>query len=117
MNKEEFLMRQQAARREENIVSIIWLIVFFGVLFGNIPLAKWMDHHKPAPWIQVTYGLIFFSFLLGNLVLMIWTIKRRVRKYGLNCPSCDKPLTATTGQIAVATGKCGHCGHRVFDEA
>ena len=115
MTKDDFVTRQHAAKREENVVSVIWLIVFFAALIGNIPLAKWMDHHRSAAWIQVLYGSLFFGFLIGNLVVLFWVTKRRARKFGILCPGCGKPLTQVAGQIAVATGNCGHCGAKLFD--
>jgi hypothetical protein len=36
---------------------------------------------------------------------------------GVPCPNCCKPLCDIPAQIAVATGNCGYCGEKVFDEA
>jgi hypothetical protein len=116
MTKNDFISRQRAAKREENIVSIVWIVIFFAVLLANVPLSSWFDRNKPAVWIKVTYLCLIFGFFIGNLVLMIWSAKRRYRKFGLHCPACDKPLTHVAGQIAIATGNCGHCGVSLFEQ-
>lgn len=94
-----------------------FLVVFFSVLFANLPMAEFMDREKPATWIQVLYGVAFFGFIFGNLPLLAWFYKRQQRRFQVTCPNCDKPLTGVSGQIVVATGNCGHCGERVLSDA
>ncbi len=36
--------------------------------------------------------------------------RKRMRKLGLVCPACQKPLVGISSQAVIATGKCGHCG-------
>ena len=115
MTKSEFIARQREMMRWSNVFSGIWLVVFFGVLIGNIPVATWIDHHHSAKWIQILFVCWFFGFMFGNLALVVWIGRRQNRKLGLLCPVCDKPLVRATAQIAVATGRCGHCGEAVFD--
>jgi len=100
--------------RSCNRWTALFLVVFFGVLLANLPLAKFMERERPAGWIQVLYGVAFGGFLLGNLPLMMWFSKRQQRRFGLQCPSCGKPLVGVTGQVAVATGACGQCGERII---
>jgi hypothetical protein len=82
-----------------------------------MPIAVWMDKHKPAAWVQISYGIMFFGFMLANIPLCIWLSKRQIRKYELMCPTCGKPLVGVSSQIAVATGNCGLCGSVVFEDA
>jgi hypothetical protein len=112
MTKQELISRQKAMTRRILVV----LIVFFGLLLANVPLGIFMDIKKPATWIQVLYGAAFFGFLIGSVLLSIWLQKRELRRFGLHCPSCGKPLIGIIGQIAVATGACGHCGERVLSD-
>ncbi len=116
MTKNEFITRLCAAKRQDRIVTTIWLVVFFGVLFGNLPLTKWLQHHQSKVWMSTVYLPVFFGFLIGNLVLTIWLTKRRIRKFGLLCPACGKPLVQATAQIAIATGNCGHCSKAIFEQ-
>ena len=99
--------------RDTNRWSVLFLVILFGFLTIGILLPKIMDAEKPSIWIHVFYGVIIFGVPIGNLVLIFWFLKHQPRKFGLQCPSCSKPLTGITGQIAVATGFCGHCGERV----
>lgn len=115
MTKQEFIANQRAAKREETRFSAAWIAFFFSILIGNAFVGKWMDHHKPAWPIQVLFGCWLLGLLTANIVFLLWIAKRRARKFGLRCPHCDKPLTLTAGQIAVATGNCSHCGEAVFD--
>jgi hypothetical protein len=117
MTKQEFISKQQAMTRSSNRWAAAFLVVFFGILLANLSLSSFMDRTKPTTWIQVLYGVAFFGFLLGNIPLMIWFGKRQQRRFGLQCPNCRKPLVRVTGQVAVATGACGHCGERVFSDA
>jgi hypothetical protein len=112
--KDDFLARQSAANCEKERFYKIWIPIFFALLFGNVAIAAWIDSHKPAIWIQAVYGCLLFGFIVGNLVLLVMVGKRRIRKYGLVCPACDKPLVRRVGQFVVATGKCGHCGDTIF---
>jgi hypothetical protein len=116
MTKDDFIIQQRAAKGEEKRVTMIWMIVFFGVLFGNLPVAAWMDHHKEKILIHVIFGILFFGFLIGSIPILIFIGKRRIRKFGLVCPNCQKPLFQAMASIAIASGNCGHCGNKVFDE-
>jgi hypothetical protein len=115
MTKDDFVLRQTVAKREENKVSIILLVVLFGGLIGLGSLAPWMDHHRSVVSIQVAYGVSIFGFMIGNMIFLVWGIRRRARQYGHNCPVCGKPLVGFAAQIAIASGNCGHCGQPVFD--
>jgi hypothetical protein len=116
MTKQEFITTHQAMTRSSNRWATAFLVVFFGILLANIPVAGFIDRTKPATWIQVLYGSALFGFLLGNVPLMIWFGRRQRRRFGLQCPSCRKPMVGVIGQIAVASGACGHCGERVFSD-
>ncbi len=43
MTKQECLIKFQGTRRKETVVTAIWFVCFFGILFCNLPLAKWME--------------------------------------------------------------------------
>lgn len=91
-----------------------WGALFFGILIANLPIARWMDHHKVDLWLHVAYGISVFSFLFGQVPLLLWFSRWQARKYGLLCPACAKPLFGVSAQVAIATGNCDHCGSEVF---
>ena len=113
MTKQELINRQQAMIRNSNRWAVLFLVILFGFLLANIPLSRIMDTEQPSMWIQILYGIIFFCFPIGYLVSVFWFLRRQQRTFGLQCPNCNKPLIGVTGQIAVATGACGHCGKTV----
>lgn len=110
MTVEELISRQHALSRSTNRWSIFFLVVFFGVIFGNLPLGRKMDDPSTPVVVKAIYMMVFFGIIFGNIPLMIWFSRRQSRVFGLGCPNCGKPLTGVTGQVAVATGKCGLCG-------
>ncbi len=114
MNRDEFLLRRRVSIRRVYVVGIIWLVVFFGGLFGNLPLVKWLTRHKSQHWMDTTYGPLFFGVLFGNLILVLWWLRRLRRDTGLFCPACGKPFDGKLGKVLVSTGKCGSCGATVF---
>jgi hypothetical protein len=117
MTKQEFISNRQAMTRSSNRTSVVFIVILFGGLLLNIPLAGYMDRAKPEKWIQLLYGIGFFGFLILNFPLLIWVGKRQHKRFRLECPNCHKPLVGALGQIAVASGACGHCGEPVFTDA
>jgi len=115
MTRKSFIERQQAATRESSRVNLFWMIIFFGVIIGNALWATSPGNHKSQAWMNTVYTPLFIGFVLLQLPLMIWYSKRCTRKFGLLCPSCGKPLTGSTAQIAIATGNCGHCGSSILN--
>lgn len=120
--KEEFIRKQKAMASSSNKWSVGFLVVFFGILLANIPLAKFIDHHKldhqkTVIWIQALYSVGFFGFLIGNVPLMIWFRKRQQRRFGVQCPNCGAPLVDVSAQIVIATGNCGHCGAQILHDS
>ena len=114
MNKDEFLRRRRVSIRRVYVVGIIWLILFFGGLFGNLRLVKWLTNHKSQHWMDTIYGPLFFAVLFGNVILVLWWLRRLKRDTGLFCPACGKPFDGMRGKVLVSTGKCGSCGATVF---
>lgn len=114
MTRQEFISRQEALRKSGNKIGIVFLVVFFGFLLGGIPIGDLADHGKTVPGIIFVFG--FFGFLIGFLLFLRRFKKRHQKRFNLSCPSCGKPLLGVISQVAIATGNCGYCGARVFDE-
>jgi hypothetical protein len=116
MTKQEFISRQKAMTQSSNKRMIGWLVVFFGVLLGGVPLSRYVEQHEELTWLGPVFGIGLFVFLIGNLPLLAWFAKRQQRRFGIYCPSCGKPLVGLSAQVVIATGHCGHCGESVFSE-
>jgi len=97
---------------------ILFSVVVLG--FGMILVACLFVPHTgefhTVPLANVQDGMIFGSAALmyGTGIVTILRKKRQLRKIGLACLSCRKPLTLVPAQIAVATGICSHCGGSIF---
>ena len=108
---DELKARRDACKKRENIVSFVWLVVFFGLLFGNIPLAEWItEQQKTYPWLGITYGVVFFGLLFGNVFAIFWIQRQRMRAYDLVCPACGTLMRGGLIPLAITTGRCGACG-------
>jgi hypothetical protein len=63
-------------------------------------------------WMTGALLAVFFA-----IILLILYVKKRARAFGLVCPRCDTTFLLTFQQsLAVATGRCGRCGLRLFPE-
>ncbi|EEF62639.1 hypothetical protein [Pedosphaera parvula] len=116
MNKKEFISQQQAMIREGKKPVMILLIGSLSVFFGLLFAGTLVDDHKEYAWLggMVIFGLIIF--VIGAGVLTIRFTKAQQKKFGMNCPACNKPVSGVGVQIAIATGSCGHCGESIFEE-
>ena len=113
MTREDFITRQRAYNRYRDRLFTISFIVIFGLLFAIGPIVDWIEEHRPLAWLDVA---AYCAAVVGSPLLVVVFIVRARRKYGLLCPACGNGLTGACGQIAVATGKCGHCAAPVFDD-
>jgi len=82
-----------------SLIAYVWFLEYFGDLgIGYLIISV----------------ILLFALLLGHVLFIIWVVKKRFKKYGLECPNCKKPIYASLAQIAVATGKCGECGATII---
>jgi hypothetical protein len=59
----------------------------------------------------ILVAVIGFSLVGGLMFYSAARLPQKcMRRLGLVCPTCQKPLVGITAQIVVATGKCGYCG-------
>jgi hypothetical protein len=105
----EFVRRMGEARREEIWFSVVWLVVFFAVLFGQVPLAVWVTA-AGEPWLIAAQIVGLFTFLFGNLCVVLWYYRHRAARFGLVCKNCGMPLHGLHGQFVVQTSRCPKCG-------
>jgi len=116
MTKQEFMSKQKALVQNANRRLSWWLPVFFGLIFANIPLTRYVERNEELTWAGPALGVGLFVFLIGNLLFLAWFAKRQQKRFGLHCANCGKLLTGASAQIAVASGNCGYCGERLFSE-
>lgn len=97
-------------------------LLFGMALIGCILLAMALvDYAKDHGQSVIVLGFDVRDMLGGLCVLlilglMVSVVVLGVLGKGLVCPNCRRPLFGIPAQIAVATGNCGYCGQKVFDE-
>lgn len=82
---------------------------------------------------MIAIGLLFArpadqSHLVAAVAIMtlsIWVVapipilgrinKKRMRRLGLHCPSCDASLVGGVGRLAVTTLYCSQCGAKIVE--
>src|SRR5260370_4016236 len=69
----------------------------------------------------VVLGIGLASYVViaypATTVILLLVVRSRARRYGLTCPRCRRTLIALMlNYIAVASGRCGRCGARLFPE-
>lgn len=98
--------------RHGNVVGVVYIVLFFGVMFGNAVFGARISASGPV--LQTVHMVSLAVVVLLQFPLLYYITKRGVDRFGLRCPACRKPLIATPGRIAVATGRCGECGSRIW---
>jgi cytochrome bd-type quinol oxidase subunit 2 len=113
MTRDELVERQQAFHRaSQGWTAPIFLpmIALLGAgSFRGIDFDRWGNWLEVAAFAALAVTLAIATIVVPRLQ------ERKVQKSGLACPSCGEALIGTTGQIAVVTGRCGACGHRVVE--
>jgi hypothetical protein len=109
MTKQEFIQRNSKADRGAKLFNAIYIPLFLVLLIANVFFVRSVP--EKYTW---HYLIAFFGFLFVNLIVTLWVERRRIRKFGLLCPNCNKAITKTMAQVAIATGNCGSCGIPLF---
>jgi DNA-directed RNA polymerase subunit RPC12/RpoP len=108
MTKQEFV--SQIRTRDHQYVIRGWIgLALIVIALGAVGLVQHLETHERSS--KILYGLIAGFLLVGTVALICWGEGRGVR-----CPSCGTRLFGTRAQIAIATGNCGYCGQKVFEQ-
>lgn len=94
------------------MVGAVYIVLFFGVMSGNAAFGARIAASGPV--LQTVHMVSLVVVVLLQFPLLYYITKRGIDRFGLRCPACRKPLIATPGRIAVATGRCGECGSRIW---
>ena len=113
----ELIQRRDECAKVESRFTLISTLFFFTILISNVFLAKRVESLKAThPWMEVIGIIGFFAFLILNFVFLIRTTKSRMKSFGLQCPSCDAPLSRASIPLVIATGNCGGCGAKLLHD-
>jgi hypothetical protein len=109
VTKEAFITRLAAYQRLHTrmTVGLVAAIAAVEVLL-NVPSTR-------EVFSESTRGLVSSVWVLVAIA-GYWLVSIRVLKARCPlCPHCTKTLNGAAGQVAVASGNCGHCGSPVFE--
>jgi predicted RNA-binding Zn-ribbon protein involved in translation (DUF1610 family) len=112
VSKEELKKRWNLCKREENIISGIWIVGFFGFLFACVALADFIEQLPRQ--LEVAFIVLFFTALAANLFFIFKTINDRLRAYHLICPNCSKTINSRRINYIVNHQQCPNCGYRLI---
>ena len=112
MTRDEFAQRLDKLRRDGPVFVGCYLLMVAAIIFGFRLLI-----HGPLGLkiIAIELPLILVIVMAQPFVLKMG-VKILLRKQGLLCPACGKPLTKPPLKLEGNTGKCGSCGAVVFED-
>ena len=114
MTRQEFITKRNKQRNVGAVCALVALVI----LFAPVGFMAWLEPRRselPAHvWSVLNFAAIALVFVGLSLVVIIpWRLKKRA---GLCCPECKKSVLEMSS-LVIATGRCGHCGGRVLDDA
>ncbi len=114
MTREEIISHSKARDSEAKRFDWRFMLVYLGGMllvglpFTRAPKERWELH---------LLGLfLLFGWLLAPIHFLIRKAKKDAQKHQLLCPSCTKPLGPFDVKIAIASGRCCHCGHQLITD-
>jgi uncharacterized membrane-anchored protein len=86
---------------------MVWGVSCFPDTWRGVPSWFGMSQHQAAVnslLALFTLGIVGGVFFIG-------------RRHDIRCPKCDRSIQGGVyASLAIATGKCGHCGEVIVDE-
>ena len=105
MTKEDLIANQKRA------VRLLWWLI--GILFLIMIVLADLIHAAGATHRDLAFRIALFAILAIIFGGIYWIGK----KTDVRCPACKKSVQGgINAPLAIATGKCGHCGATLFDE-
>jgi hypothetical protein len=112
MTKQDFISKKQAWAKSCRKYALILPCAFIYPAIRGFLIESGLSRS-----LDNTFSTVIAVVFVANAIFIIWYFPRSQRKFGLACPHCHKFLAGQqSSQIVIATGNCGHCGERIFDE-
>jgi len=116
MTKQEFITQHQRQESELNRRLGRWMMVLFVGILAMIPLGDRIEKSElNETWVKGVLVSVFVGLLAG-LGALAWYVVRLQKRHSHHCPHCRKPFIGLAANIVIATGNCGDCGGKVFDD-
>ena len=110
MTRAEFIQsfRQSQKRQNRFGFGVCGLLALTAI--AGIPFAEAVDLDHPSP-VLIVFGLFGAVMVVGACVLVRLSLKAT-----LKCPRCGKQIVGLSGQVVIASGRCGYCGETILAE-
>src|SRR5262249_19826435 len=119
MRLDDYFRRELAYDRRLGNWMLVWVVVFFGVLFGLVLIQAALDRAGvPKSVIGAITIAYLFSSLPGLIIFDRVATRKLSRRYGLICPdclrSCVAPRVRRPGHL-INVSTCRHCGQAMVE--
>ena len=114
MTQQELIDRQRGSEKSVTAWAGMFVIGGSSCLFILVSVLSRFDDHKNTG-IDTLYAALLLILVVAQFGILFWMIRRDTNRFDLRCSGCKKPLLGPLGQVAVATGRCGHCGIKLFE--
>jgi hypothetical protein len=116
MTREQFFANREAWSRDHDWVNEIGFVALIVLAFASLPMFKYVD--RASDTVQGIVGVAGTIFFVGFYAIFCWRSNRRLRRHGLECPGCRKPLVGDREceRLVAHTGQCWRCGAWVFTQ-
>ncbi len=104
---------QKKVAKKANLLSGIFLILFFALLISNLVLVKQLEKYCPD------YTWISGIYLVSIFIFMFWSLRKvftKAKQCLPDCPKCHERIKAPAIPIIIATGNCPMCGEKILDK-
>jgi hypothetical protein len=110
MTRSEFIesLRQSKQRQDRLGFGLCGLMAL--AFLAAIPLADKLDLNRPMPALLI-FGAFGIVLVIGGWILVRLNVKASVR-----CPHCNKQIAGFSGQVVIASGRCGQCGEIILSD-
>jgi hypothetical protein len=114
MTRQEFIAKRNKQRKDGAVCALVALVI----IVAPVGLMAWLEPRRSAlpahVWSILNFAAIALMVVgLSLVVIFPWRLKKRA---GLCCPECKKSVFEMSS-LVIATGRCGHCGGKVLDDA
>jgi hypothetical protein len=114
MTRQQFIQGRNRYRNAAAIGAVIWVVMFF----GPVGFMAWLEPNRGElpPHVWLVLNVCAFAVMAAAWSFILIRTSRLTKRFGLQCPECKKPLFGMSS-VVIASGRCGHCGGRVLDDA
>jgi len=113
MTRDEFDRQRAIAAGAEKWQSRLLAAIVVPLGFAQLFFIKWLDTHAASTKRLKIEGALFLAYM-ALVIFLIWRMVSAVKKMRPTCPKCRAALKGMSERMAVATGKCDHCGAELF---